>query len=98
MTSLDHLIAGHANGVGEDDLSHLTEILELHDLKRDPDAGDRVSFVERSQRNFENRCLCHHVFDAALAVRLVEHAGMQVRTVEEVPSMHILVVTHKPRA
>ncbi|MBI1813516.1 MAG: methyltransferase domain-containing protein [Deltaproteobacteria bacterium] len=98
VTTMEHLIADHENHVTEDDLTHMTEILALHDLNRDPEAGDRASFVARSRRNFENRCFHHHVFDTPLAVRLVEYAGLQIHAVEEVPPMHILVVAQKARS
>lgn len=58
-----HLLADYRNNTAEDDLEHLEEILALHDLKRDPRAGTMEQFRERSLRNFENRCLHHHVFD-----------------------------------
>lgn len=92
VTGMDHLIADFDAGTQEDDLSHLPEILALHDLTRDPDAGDIESFKSRSLRNAENRCLHHHVFDAQLARRLVEHAGMAVAVVEELPPHHILLL------
>jgi hypothetical protein len=42
--SADHYV----NDVGEDDLTHLDEILALHDLKRDKPAGTPAQFRERS--------------------------------------------------
>lgn len=98
VTTLEHLIEDHRHGVGEDDLTHLPEILALHDLERDPEAGDLDSFRERSARNVENRCLHHHVFDTRLAVDLVEHVGLHVEAVDDTEPPHILVVAGKSRA
>ena len=92
VTTLAHLIDDFKAGRGEDDLTHLEEILALHDLKRDPDAGDMKAFKVRSLRNVENRCLHHHVFDVRLARELVEHIGMTVHAAEEIRPHHILLL------
>lgn len=95
VTSMDHLIADFKAGMSEDDLTHLPEILALHDLGRDLYAGDMAAFQACSMHNFENRCLHHHVFDTALVASLVEYMGMQIQAIEEVPPFHILVVAQK---
>lgn len=92
VTTLEHLIDDFNAGRGEDDLTHLPEILALHDLERDPDAGDMEAFKARSLRNVENRCLHHHVFDRHLAVNSVEHIGLKVHAVEEISPHHILLL------
>ena len=92
VTTLEHLIDDFKAEMGEDDLTHLPEILALHDLERDPDAGDMASFKARSLRNVENRCLHHHVFDVRLARELVEYAGLKVHAVEEHGPHHILLL------
>lgn len=96
LTTMEHLIADFETGMKEDDLTHLPEILALHDLKRDPEAGDSEAFRSRSMHNIENRCLHHHVFDAGLAVSLAEYAGLEVLTVEEIYPHHILMLAKKP--
>ena len=95
VTTLRHLIADFDAGMTEDDLTHMPEIMALHDLERDPEAGDLVAFKARSERNFENRCFHHHVFDTQLAASLVDHMGLQIRAVEAIRPMHILVVAQK---
>lgn len=75
-TAFQHLLNDYHSNVGEDDLTHLEEILQLHDLSMDPPAGDRESFRKRSQDNFNNRTLHHHVFDADLISEIFEHAGL----------------------
>lgn len=95
VTTMAHLIADFNAGMTEDDLTHLPEILALHDLERDPDAGDMEAFRSRSMRNAENRCLHHHVFDARLAHELVEYIGLKVHAVEEIGPHHILLLAQK---
>ena len=89
------LIDDFNKGVGEDDLAHLPEILALHDLELDPEAGNLAAFHARSARNSENRCLHHHVFDTRLAVSLIDYMGLQIKTIETIRPMHILVVAQK---
>lgn len=62
-TSFDHLVSDYEKKLSEDDLTHLDEILSLHDLALDPPAGNLDTFKQRSLRNHENRALHHHVFD-----------------------------------
>jgi hypothetical protein len=78
LSTLDHLIDDFGRDVGEDDLTHLDEILRLHDLGRDPGADDAESFRDRALRNADIRCLHHHVFNTALARAMVEQAGFAV--------------------
>jgi SAM-dependent methyltransferase len=98
VTTLAHLIADFNAEMAEDDLTHLPEILALHDLERDPDAGDMDTFKARSLRNMENRCLHHHVFDTHLAAELVTHIGLKVHAVEEIGPHHILLLVQKAPA
>lgn len=76
-TTLSHLIEDYKNNVGEDDLTHLDEILELHDLSRDPKARPYEKFNQRCRENFNNRCLHHHVFSLELLQSLAEYCGFQ---------------------
>lgn len=78
VTKFEHLLDDFAQEVGEDDLTHLDEILELHDLSMDPPAGDKAKFRERSLENLNNRTLHHHVFDASLIEQLLGHLGFDV--------------------
>lgn len=97
VTSLQHLICDFENRISEDDLTHLDEVLALHDLSKDPGAGSVESFQQRSKQNHENRCLHHHVFDARLVVAMVDFAGFQILAIELILPCHIIVVAKKPR-
>jgi SAM-dependent methyltransferase len=97
-TRIEHLLEDFENGTTERDLTHLDEILKLHDLARDPEAGGFQAFEERSKRNFENRCLHHHVFDTRLVVEVVNQMRMQILAVELFQPYHIVVVARKLRA
>lgn len=96
VTSLDHLKRDLEAGAGEDDLTHLPEILRLHDLERDPEAGDFAAFKARSERNLENRCLHHHVFNAALIRQVLEYTGYVVTSLRSLRPNHIIAIAAKP--
>jgi SAM-dependent methyltransferase len=77
-TTLAHLQEDFERGTDEHDLTHLEEILRLHDLEMDPLAGTPEQFRERSLRNYENRCLHQHVFSPELLKDMVRGAGFDV--------------------
>lgn len=97
VTPLPHLVEDFHAGTGEDDLTHLPEILALHDLSRDPGA-DPATFADRGRHNYANRCLHHHVFDTAAAIRLLDHADLGILCVEARLPCHICVLAEKPPA
>jgi SAM-dependent methyltransferase len=92
VTAFEHLVADYEQETTESDLTHLPEILELHDLSRDKPAGDAEAFRARSLENATNRCLHHHVFDEALAARAVEWAGFDVLGTACVENRHTVVI------
>ncbi|MDD2358073.1 MAG: methyltransferase domain-containing protein [Thiovulaceae bacterium] len=96
VTTLKHLIQDYNDNIKEDDLTHLDEILKLHDLSMDLEAGSHQEFHERSKKNSENRCLHHHVFDSHIAVELIDSLNLKIIAVEAIYPMHILIVAQKP--
>jgi len=78
VTYFNHLVEDYKINTGEDDLTHLNEILELHDLEMDKPAGTKDQFRERSLKNFENRTLHHHVFDLDLLKEIFQWFKIQV--------------------
>lgn len=96
VTTLAHLIEDWEQDTGDEDLTHLPEILALHDSSRDPLMGSRREWEQRCRRNFEYRCLHHHVFDPPLVVDMMQQAGLHVLTAETAPPFHIVAVGRKP--
>lgn len=82
LTEFNHILSDLHNDVSEDDLTHLDEILSLHDLSMDRHAGSLEQFKERSLKNFENRALHQHVFDATVLVEMFTHFHLEVLKVE----------------
>jgi hypothetical protein len=78
-------------------MTHVPEILKLHDLARDPGAGNIEAFKVRTESNLHNRSLHHHVFDTSLAARVMHFMRLQLLTVEAVKPYHIFVAAQKLR-
>jgi len=92
ITRIEHLIEDHRRKVGEDDLTHLPEILSLHDFNRDPGVTSSAAFHARSLKNAETRCLHHHVFDLNLLKCALEAAGFAVLAAEQVRPVHLVAL------
>ena len=94
-TSVDHMFSDYEQNIGEDDLTHLPEILEKHDLSKDPGAKDIENFRIRSLNNIENRCLHHHVFDEHNSRELIERSGFVVHSVDRAFPFHLCLLATK---
>jgi len=90
-TDVTHMFEDFERNTQEDDLTHLPEILELHDLTMDPLAGSFENFRKRSLDNIQNRCLHHHVFDQQNSRELLERLGMDVIAVELAHPFHLVL-------
>ena len=95
VTPLAHMIDDFKRGADEHDLTHLPEILELHDLSMDKAAGTPEQFNERSLENFDNRCLHHHTFTTRSLAMLVDHVGLQTLSLEACKPFHIMLAARK---
>lgn len=93
ITPFSHLLEDFENGTTEHDLTHVGEILERHDYAMTPESPDRASLEQRALKNFENRCLHHHVFDMALIEQMFRHVGLRMllRSTTETDSIALAV-------
>lgn len=90
VTEFSHLLSDFNNNINEDDLTHLNEILELHDLKMDKSAGSFEQFRERSLNNFKNRALHHHVFSIPVLKDMCNYFGLEIILTHEERQLIIL--------
>lgn len=95
VSTMAHLMDDYRLAAGEDDMTHLTEILELHDVTRDSGIDDDGAFRSRCRENMRNRCLHHHVFDTSLAVEMMNWLGHQVMFAEPALPHHIVLAGRK---
>jgi SAM-dependent methyltransferase len=94
VTKVEHLLQDYERHVDENDLTHLPETLQLHDLSMDPTPRGLQDFVARSRDNFKNRALHHHVFDTDLVVQMVSITGFKVLFVAT-HRFHIILLCQK---
>lgn len=78
VTKFEHLLDDFKKNIAEDDLTHMEEILQLHDLSMDLPAGSYENFKARSLKNAENRCFHHHVFDMDLLKQIFRHFQIEL--------------------
>ena len=76
-TTFEHLIDDYKNNVSEDDLTHYDEIVLLHDIFMDG-FKNREKFIERSKKNYINRCFHHHVFDKKLIYNMLTYTNFSI--------------------
>lgn len=96
ITTLEHLREDYRKNVGEDDLTHVAEAVELHDMSWTPEYRNHDQLRELVKDNWRTRLMHHHVFNEASARELVRHAGFRVLASELVYPFHIVVFAAKP--
>jgi hypothetical protein len=89
------MIADYANQVGEDDLTHLPEVLALHDLEKDIKAGTKEQFRQRCLDNYSNRAIHQHVFDTLTAIQTVDYAGFNIVRIDNREPYHIIILARR---
>jgi SAM-dependent methyltransferase len=95
FTTFDHVLADFESNVTETDLTHLEEIVALHDLTLDPPAGSREQFRKRCLQNASSRAMHHHVFSPGLLVDMFSLMEMRVLNVTVERPYHIVVFAQK---
>ena len=61
----------------------------------DVEAGTYQQFSERSKNNYENRYFHHHVFNSLLVVKLIDYMNLQIKDIEAIIPMHIIIIVQK---
>src|SRR5208337_917164 len=98
FTSFEHIHADFAAGTEEDDLTHLDEVLALHDLRLDPLAGSRQQFHERCLQNAKFRAIHHHVFTSHVLALMLKDIDMRVLSLTTERPAHIIGFALKANA
>jgi SAM-dependent methyltransferase len=93
-TPVEHMLDDFERNIGEDDVTHIPEVLQLHD--RNLDGFLKTHSLEelraRSIDNLSNRCLHHHVFNESNSRELLTASGMTVLAVETAFPFHIFLL------
>ena len=95
VTTFEHLVEDFESHVDEHDLTHLNEIISLHDIIKDKGVNDVNQLKERSLLNYENRCLHHHVFNAELLKKIFTYIGMKIIFTDFYKPYHTIILVEK---
>lgn len=90
-TTFEHLKQDLDSETSEDDLTHLQEILALHDLELDPAAGTSEQFRSRCLNNAGIRAMHHHVFSTPVLSEMFAFLDMEVINITLERPYHIVV-------
>jgi SAM-dependent methyltransferase len=90
-TAFEHILDDYEKNVDESDLTHLREILSLHDLSKDQAAGNFEQFATRSIDNFNNRCLHHHVYNEDSIRKILSATGFSTISCQETDDSFITI-------
>ncbi|MBN1271330.1 MAG: class I SAM-dependent methyltransferase [Candidatus Aminicenantes bacterium] len=91
-TSLSHLIEDYETDKGEDDLTHLEDVLNHHDFSLDPGVSGKKELKERSLRNVENRMLHHHVFTSRSLCEFLNFLNLKIHRKYFIFPCHMVVL------
>jgi hypothetical protein len=89
-TSLEHIKSDFEGVIRDDDLSHLDEVLLLHDLALDPGCSAQ-QYRERCLQNARFRGMHHHVFRPEILVGMFTEVMMQVTNLTIERPYHIIL-------
>ena len=77
-TQFSHIVNDYNQGITEDDLTHMDEIVKKHDIDMDWYIKDKKKFIDRCKRNIENRGMHHHVFSEGVLVEMAHFFNLKV--------------------
>jgi len=89
-TTISHLIEDHLRDVGEDDVTHMEEVISKHNLKKDKTVSTLAQHIERTRQNHANRIMHHHVFDLKLLQAMGEQCGLMLLESEYILPRHVV--------
>lgn len=95
VTALDHLIEDYNNNTGEDDRSHVNEVIAMHQVSLDPSLRHGVDLKERIKENARDRYVHHHVFDILLLQDIFGYLQQRILIIERVLPFHIVCLVKK---
>jgi len=95
VTTFEHLLQDYKINTREDDLTHLEEVLSLHDLSYDEGVKNFEDFKKRSADNFKNRCIHQHVFDMKLIEQIFNYFKLRTILTDVSPPFNLIIIGAK---
>ncbi len=95
VTTFEHLKEDFQKNIDETDDTHFEEVIRLHNIEKDAGVKTKHELIERTNNNYENRCLHHHVFDFELIKTMLSYAGFSVKYEEWIVPFNLVTVAKK---
>lgn len=76
-TGFDHVLKDYKNNIEEDDLTHLDEIIKLHDFNKDVGLANKNEKINIFKENLKYRQIHHHIFNLELLFEIGKYFGCQ---------------------
>jgi len=95
VTKLEHIKNDYEKNTQEDDNTHIQEVIEMHNIKKDSTVKDINDHRERTLDNFNRRIVHHHVFDTELVAGMIDFAGYKIIDLKPVKPYHIFIIAQK---
>jgi SAM-dependent methyltransferase len=92
LTSVSHMVDDYMHNIGEDDQTHIQEVLDLHDFSLHVPRPSYEELRHWVTNNLSNRGVHHHVFDEINSRALLEAAGLKVLSLGFVRPIHIIML------
>lgn len=94
-TEFRHIEADFKANQAESDSTHLAEVVALHDIRLDPDAGSLEHFRARCLNNATVRALHHHVFSPEVLTQMLSRAGMKILGIAIERPFHLIAIARR---
>jgi predicted SAM-dependent methyltransferase len=95
ITTFDHLKVDFEKGTDENDTTHFNEVIGLHKIEKDGGLKTQQQLIERTNNNFINRCVHHHVFNFALIKQMLNYSGFSVELQQWAAPFHLITIARK---
>jgi SAM-dependent methyltransferase len=95
VTKFEHLREDLEKETDEQDETHFVEIIKLHKIEKDDGVQTKEQLIDRTNNNYTNRCVHHHVFDFKLIKQMLEYTGFSVELQQWVAPFHLVSIAKK---
>ena len=94
-TTVRHLVDDYVNNTTENDTTHFEEIIQLHEIGRDPGTSSKEELVTLLKDNYNNRRAHHHVFSLDVIGEALQYSSFRVLHQQKAPPFHLITVAKK---
>ena len=95
FTSFTHILDDFKNQLGEDDTTHFSEVIAMHDFSKDSFIQSKEALEKRTKDNLQNRAVHHHVFSLEMIQQMLEYAGFEISYQQKSMPNHLITIARK---